>query len=109
MADFGLPDVQPMRDLEGLVNFSREVAAEHIIYSVAKITRPKQGSLPPVIERMKRVDQHLSAERPLVFHGGFWRLPESVAASLVLKPFLELCHRYSIPTKPRKTNPITTP
>jgi len=25
MADFGLPDVQPMRDLEGLVSFSREV------------------------------------------------------------------------------------
>jgi DNA repair photolyase len=27
MADFGLPDVQPIRDLEGLVSFSRELAA----------------------------------------------------------------------------------
>ena len=60
MADFGLPDVQSMRDLEGLVSFGRELAAGHIIYSVAKITRPKQGDLPPVMERMKRVYQHLS-------------------------------------------------
>ena len=109
MADFGLPDVQPMCDLEGLVNFSRKLAAGHIIYSVAKITRPKQGNLPPVMERMKRVYQHLSAGQPLVFHGGSWRLPESVATSLVLRPFLDLCSRYSIPAKPCKTNLVTTP
>jgi DNA repair photolyase len=109
MADFGLPDVQPMRDLEGLVSFSRELAARHIIYSVAKITRPKQGDLPPVMERMKRVYQHLSAGQSLVFHGGSWRLPESVAAVLVLGPFLELCSRHSIPVRPCKTNLIATP
>ena len=108
MADFGLPDVQPMRDLEGLVSLSRELAAGHIIYSVAKITRPKRGVLPPVMERMKRVYQHLSAGQPLVFHGGSWRLPESIAAALVLRPFLDLCGRYSIPAKPCKTNLITT-
>jgi len=109
MADFGLPDVQPMRDLEGLVSLSRELAAGHIIYSVAKITRPKQGSLPSVMERMKRVYQHLSAGQSLVFHGGSWRLPECVATTLVVRPFLELCRRYSIPAKPCKTNLITTP
>lgn len=109
MADFGLPDVQSMRDLTGLVSFSRELAAGHIIYSVAKITRPKQGVLPPVMERMKRVYQHVSAGQPLVFHGGSWRLPESAATPLVLKPFLELCRRYSMPAKPCKTNLITTP
>lgn len=38
-----------------------------------------------------------------------WRLPESVATALVLKPFLELCRRYSMPAKPCKTNLITTP
>jgi len=109
MADFGLPDVQPLRDLEGLVNFSRELAAGHIIYSAAKITRPKQGALPPVMQRMKRVYHHLSGEQPVVFHGGSWRLPESAAAPLVLKPFLDLCRRYSMPAKPCKTNLITTP
>jgi DNA repair photolyase len=57
MADFGLPDVQPMSDLEGLVRFGREVAAIGIVYSVAKITRPQQGALTPVMEQMKRVYQ----------------------------------------------------
>jgi DNA repair photolyase len=109
MADFGLPDVQSLRDLEGLVGFGRELAAGHIIYSAAKITRPKQGDLPPVMERMKRVYQHLSAGQPLVFHGGSWRLPEIAATTLVLKPFLELCSRYSIAAKPCKTNLVTTP
>jgi hypothetical protein len=109
MADFGLPDVQSMRNLEGLVSFSQELAAGHIIYSVAKITRPKRGDLPPIMERMKRVYQHLSAGQPLVFHGGSWRLPDSAAVPLVLKPFLELCRRYSMPAKPCKTNLITTP
>ena len=109
MADFGLPDVQSMSDLEGLVNFGRELAARHIIYSVAKITRPQRGSLAPVMERMKRVYQHLSAGRPLVFHGGSWRLPESVGTEHVLRPFLELCSRHSLPAKPCKVNLITTP
>lgn len=109
MADFGLPDVQSLRDLEGLVTLGRELAAPHIIYSVAKITRRKQGDLPPVMERMKQVYQHLSAGQPLVFHGGSWRLPESVAAAFVLRPFLDLCHRHSIPAKPCKANLITTP
>jgi len=38
MADFRVPDVHAIRDLEGLVTFSRELAARHIVYSVAKIT-----------------------------------------------------------------------
>jgi hypothetical protein len=58
---------------------------------------------------MKRVDQHLAAGHPLVFHGDSWRLPESVAAELVLKPFLDLCNRHSILAKPCKTNLISTP
>jgi DNA repair photolyase len=109
MADFGLPDVQSMGDLEGLVSFSHELAARHIVYSVAKITRRKQGDLPQVMQRMKRVYQHLSIGQSLVFHGGSWRLPERVAAELVLRPFLELCSRLAIPAKPCKTNLITTP
>jgi DNA repair photolyase len=109
MADFGLPDVQPMRDLEGLVSFSRELAAPHVIYSAAKITRRKQGDLPPVMERIRQVYRHLSAGRPLEFHGGSWRLPEGVATAVVIAPFLELCRRYAMPAKPCKTNLIATP
>ena len=109
MANFDLPDVQSMRDLEGLLNFSQELAARHVIYSVAKITRRKQGDLPLLMERMKRVYQHLSMAQPLVFRGGSWRLPEGVAAEFVLRPFLDSCSRLSITAKPCKTNLVTTP
>lgn len=109
MADFGLPDVQSLDDLEALVTFSREVAAAGVIYSAAKITRRKLGGLPPVMERMKRVYQHLAADQPLIFHGGSWRLPPKAAAELVVAPFLELCRRHAIPAKACKTSLITTP
>ena len=98
-----------MSDLEGLVSFSHELAARHIIYSVAKITRRKQGDLPPVMEQMKRAYQYLSMGQPLVYRGGSWRLPQNVATELVLGPFLDLCSRHSIPAKPCKANLITTP
>ncbi len=108
MANFGLPDVQSMRDLEGLVRFSKKLASTHIIYSVAKITRPQRGSLPPVMERMKRVYQHLAAGQPLVFRGGSWRLPESVVGDHILSPFMDLCERHSVSAKACKTNLVTT-
>jgi DNA repair photolyase len=109
MADFGLPDVQSTRDLEGLVRFGKELATPHLIYSVAKITWPRCGSLSPVMERMKQVYQHLSTGQPLTFHGGSWRLPEGTAKTFVVGPFLDLCDRYSISAKPCKTNLIETP
>jgi DNA repair photolyase len=109
MADFGLPDVQPLHDLEALVALGREVAAGHIIYSVAKITRPRRGALPAVMGRMKQVYQHVSAGQPLVFRGGSWRLAEQVAAQHVVGPFLELCRRHAVPAMPCKASLIATP
>ncbi len=109
MADFGLPDVQSMSDLERLVAFGHEVGIHGIIYSVAKITRPQQGGLPPVMEQMKRVYQHFSAEERLAFRGGSWRLGENVAQELIVGPFLEICERYSMPAKACKANLIATP
>ncbi|MBN1591220.1 MAG: hypothetical protein JW888_17035, partial [Pirellulales bacterium] len=109
MADFGLPDVQSMHDLEGLVSFGQELAAGHIIYSVAKITRPQQGSLSPVMERMKRAYQHLADCHRLTFRGGSWRLPENVANEQVVGSFLELCRQYSMPAKACKASLLTTP
>lgn len=109
LADFELPDLQPLRDLESLLQFAGELRVGHIVYSVAKITRPKCGALPPVMERMKRVYQHLSARQPLRFHGGSWRLPEAVAEDCVVAPFLELCRRHAIMAKACKANLITTP
>jgi len=109
MADFGLPDVQPMRDLEDLVAFGQEVGTKGVIYSVAKITRPQQGGLPPVMERMRRAYQHLDDGRRLTFRGSSWRLPDHVANERVVAPLLELCSRCSMPAKACKASLLTTP
>ncbi len=109
MTDFGLPDVQPLSDLESLVRFAREVGAGHVVYSVAKITRPRQGALPAVMERMKQVYRHLASGQRLVFRGGSWRLPDRIAANRVVQPFLELCRRHGIRAKTCKANLISTP
>jgi hypothetical protein len=60
MEDFGLPDVQPLSDLDSLVRFCGEVGIGQIIYSVAKITQPRDGRLSTVMGRMKQVYEHLS-------------------------------------------------
>ncbi|HUT09600.1 MAG TPA: hypothetical protein VMY42_03820 [Thermoguttaceae bacterium] len=109
MADFGLADVQSTSDLESLVRFGREVGVQGVVYSVAKITRPQQGGLSPVMEQMKQIYQHISGGQPLMFRGGSWRLPEGVAQEQIVGPFLDLCARYSIPAKLCKANLIATP
>jgi len=109
MADFDLPDVQPTVDLDSLVRFARDVGAGHLVYSVAKITRPRFGALPSVMKKMKRVYEYLAPEQPLVCRGGSWRLPTSVAAPLVIEPFLDLCRQHSVEAKTCKANLISTP
>jgi DNA repair photolyase len=108
MCDFDLPDVQPIADLETIIRFCREIGVTQIIYSVAKITKPRTGQLSEVMQKMKCVYEHL-AEKPLVFHGGSWRLPDIIAKQLVLEPFLDLCHQYAIAAKACKANLISTP
>ena len=109
MNAFDLADIQPMADLESLVRFGREVGAAPLVYSVAKITRPRFGKLPPVMEKMKRVYEFLSQEQSLVCRGGSWRLSDDVARRLVVEPFLNLCSRYSVKAKMCKANLISTP
>ena len=109
MSDFSLPDLQPLDDLHHLVQFSKAVNVEHLVYSIAKITRPRFGSLLPVMAKMKQVYEHLSPKQPLVCRGGSWRLPDEVASQLVITPFLNLCHQQSITAKMCKQNLLSTP
>ena len=80
-----------------------------LTYSIAKITRPRDGSLPPVMENMKQVYEYLSSGQSLIFRGGSWRLPVDLAAQLVAKPFLALCRQHAIEAKTCKANLISTP
>jgi hypothetical protein len=87
MADFGLPDVQSLSDLDALIQFCRNVGVMYVVYSMAKIALPRQGKLPPVMERMKRVYEHLSPAEPLPFRGGAWRLPATSPRGMSFVPF----------------------
>ena len=109
MREFGLPDVQPTADLERLIQFAGSIGVSHLVYSVAKITRPRSGSLPDVMEKMKRVYESVAQGEPLVFRGGSWRLPDAVAARQVVDPFLGLCRRHSMAAKMCKANLLSTP
>jgi DNA repair photolyase len=109
MGDFGLPDVQPLTDLESLVRFCSEVAVGKIIYSVAKITLPRDGRLSAVMQRMKQVYEQLAPKGTLVLRGGSWRLPESTAGELISAPFVALCHQCMITAQTCKANLISTP
>jgi DNA repair photolyase len=109
MGDFDLPDVQPLADLEALIRFTGEVDVDSLVYSIAKITRPRLGGLPPVMEKMKRVYEHLASEQRLVFRGGSWRLPTEVATRFVAEPFLNLCRQHGVTVRMCKANLISTP
>ena len=107
--DFDLPDVQPMESLERLVQFARDIGVLHVVYSVAKITRPRFGEIAPVMKKIKRVYEHLASDQPLVFRGGSWRLPDEVAREYVVSPFFGICERNGIEAKVCKENLISTP
>jgi DNA repair photolyase len=109
MSDFGLPDIQPLTDLTHLIQFARDIGTGPLVYSVAKITRPKIGTLPPPMDKMRRVYQCFAGQQPLVFRGGSWRLPTDVARRFVVEPFLGLCGEYSMEAKMCKANLTSTP
>ena len=109
MDHFGLPDVQPIPDLERLIEFGREVGCRHLIYSVAKVTRRRAGGFSPVMTKIKRVYEHLGSADSLIFRGGSWRLSQAVADEFVTGPFLDLCRQRSISALPCKANLISTP
>jgi DNA repair photolyase len=109
MAEFGLPDVQSLADLESLVRFCRETGVTCVVYSMAKITRPRVARLPPLMEKMRRVYEHLSPDQSPAFRGGAWRLPDAIAAERVVRPFLDLCRRHAIEARPCRANLLATP
>jgi DNA repair photolyase len=109
LEDFGLPDVQPLANLESLVRFCDEVRVRKIIYSVAKITLPRDGRLSTVMERMKQVYEHLAPKGSLILRGGSWRLPENTATEYLVAPFVALCQRCAMTVQTCKTNLISTP
>lgn len=94
IADFGLMEMQSMEDLDNLIATARLNRAPYIIYSVAKICRPRGQPLAPAVRKLLACYRHLAGDMGLVWKGGSWRLPAAVAQPRIVAPFLELCrHR----------------
>lgn len=108
LAEFGLSDFQSFSDLEGLVGFCRDAGVWRIIYSVAKITKPREGALPETMRRLKRVYEHLAGTNRLEFRGGSWRLPEKVAAAHVVEALRTLCRSHAMPLFACRQNLLET-
>ena len=107
--DFGLPEPQSLDDLDRILTFAAEVGVMHVVYSVAKIIRPRRGALSQVMRKLLAGYRHLAGPQGLAFRGGSWRLPDDLARRQVIEPFLSLCRRHGLSAQFCKQNLISTP
>ena len=109
MNDFELFDIQSHDDLHNLVSFCKQHKIRKVVYSPLKITNPRVGRLPLLMQQLRRVYEHLVGNRPLDFRGGSWRLPHDVAQVALFAPLLQLCEAAGVTAKGCKENLIATP
>jgi DNA repair photolyase len=109
LADFQLPDSQSLAALEELVRFATENGVLHIVYSVAKIVAPRYKPIPEAIQQLKGVYEYVAKPDKLIFRGGSWRLPQTIAQKHIVKPFLEICDSYGMKAYFCKQNLLLTP
>ena len=108
LADFQLPDSQSLFALEELVKFAAKNGVLHIVYSVAKIVAPRYKPIPEVIKQLKGVYEYVAKPDKLIFRGGSWRLPQTIAQKKIVKPFLEICDSYGMKAYFCKQNLLLT-
>lgn len=109
LADFGIPEPQTTNDIDNLVGLARSANVRHVVYSPAKIVRPRGRALAGTMHALKAAYEALAAPQKLVWRGGSWRLPQNVAEARVTQPFLEICNRRGVSAKYCKRNLIETP
>jgi DNA repair photolyase len=106
--DLGLEEPQTLDDLNRLVALAKELKVRHVVYSPAKITKPRRR-LGATMQALKRVYEAVASPDKLAFRGGSWRLPQEVAEDRIVRPFLEICKRHRVQAKYCKQNLIETP
>ncbi len=109
LADFGLTEAQTPDGLAALVRLAKEVGARGVVYSTAKIVRPRGRALSATMCGMREVYRSMASPRKLAFSGGAWRLPADVADSRIVTPFLEICRDQGVPASHCKHNLLGTP
>ncbi|MCJ7543429.1 MAG: hypothetical protein MUP47_02505 [Phycisphaerae bacterium] len=108
-AHFGLPEPQMLDDLDRLLAFAAEVEVMHVVHSVAKLPRPRGGVTSEVMKKLLSGYRHLARSEKLTFRGGSWRLPDDIARSQIVEPFLALCRHHGLAAQFCKQNLIKTP
>ncbi len=108
MVDFGLPEAQTLDDLRYLVAFACEVKARHVVYSPAKIVKPRGRRLCPKMQAVRRAYECMGAPQRLEFRGGSWRLPDRLAGDRIVSPFRDICAKAAMPARYCKQNLIET-
>ena len=109
LSDFHLPQAQTLQDLEHLVALAAEIKALHIVYSVAKIVKPRSKPMSPTMRKLKSVYEYIAQPDRLVFRGGSWRLPTEVAQHQIIAPFLNICQKHGVKALFCKQNLLSTP
>ena len=109
LSDFQLPDAQSLPALEKLIRFAAENGVLHTVYSVAKIVAPRYKPISEAMNQLKCVYEYISQPEKLLFRGGSWRLPETIAQKHIVKPFLEICDSYNMKAYFCKQNLLSTP
>ncbi len=108
LKQFGLPEAQPLDDLEELVVFAKSMQVRHVVYSPLKIVRPRAHSLSPPMQCMLAVYRAVSAPEQPVWKGRSWRLPTRIARTHLIEPFLEICRRHGVHAKFCMSNLVET-
>ena len=109
IADFGLPELQTLEDIENLVILAKDMNVLHVVYSPCKIVQPRGRRLSEIMQKMRAMYQAFAAPEKLVWLGSSWRLPQDIADSKIVHPFQEICKRHGVKAKYCKTNLIETP
>lgn len=91
LADHDLEEAQTLDDLRQLLELAKRVGAHHVVYSAAKVVKPRFGGLPPAMAALKQVYAELAAPARLEWSGGSWRLPREVIEREITGPFKRLC------------------
>ena len=108
-ADFNLSEAQTIEDLENLISFAKDVSVQHVVYSPAKIVKPRGRKLSQKLQALRSAYEVVASPERLVWRGNSWRLPAHTAQTEIVKPFLRLCEQYGVRAKCCKQNLIETP
>lgn len=109
LADFGLPEAQSLDDLQQLLGLAKQIEVRQLVFSVAKIVRPRHGNVSPVMQAMHSVYAACAAPGALTYRSGSWRFPPNLGETFIVRPFTRLCDSAGLHVQHCMDNLLQTP